>query len=194
MLLASSVSLPLTPISCFIFSTCILPCPLWPAPSSTSSLWSPIYHQTGWSWCREAQYMHDESSPRLPQCPVGPECRHLIERSSSFVIYGNIWKHIYLGPRKPRRIVILFFALYKYSYVLTYMVLPWHSHYVTQTSSVEYIKYYLMLMNIQCQKFKFALKTLYFTFLANGRDLQLMETSGWRWSRARVDCKQQLPI
>ena len=32
---------------------------------------------------------------------------------------GDIWKHIYLGPRKPRRIVI-FFALYKYTYLLTY--------------------------------------------------------------------------
>jgi len=28
-----------------IFSTCILPCPFWPASSSTSSLRSPIYHQ-----------------------------------------------------------------------------------------------------------------------------------------------------
>ena len=35
---------------------------------------------------------------------------------------GDIWKHIYLGPRKPRRIVILFFALYKYSYLLTYLL------------------------------------------------------------------------
>ena len=26
-----------------IYSTCILPCPLWLAPSSTSSLWSPIH-------------------------------------------------------------------------------------------------------------------------------------------------------
>jgi len=32
-----------------IFSKHILPCLLWPAPSSTSSLWSPIYYQTGWS-------------------------------------------------------------------------------------------------------------------------------------------------
>jgi len=34
---------------------------------------------------------------------------------------GDIWKHTYLGPRKPRRIAILFFALYKYSYLLTYL-------------------------------------------------------------------------
>jgi len=37
------------------------------------------------------------------------------------VSLGDIWKHIYLGPRKPRRIVILFL---RYTNTLTYLLTP----------------------------------------------------------------------
>jgi len=39
---------------------------------------------------------------------------------TSHIAWGMHMLHT-LGPRKPRRIVVLFFALYKYSYLLTYL-------------------------------------------------------------------------
>ena len=45
----------------------------------------------------------------------------LIDRSTATDSLGDIWKHIYLGPRKPRRIVILFFCAIQIL-LLTYLI------------------------------------------------------------------------
>jgi len=56
----------------------------------------------------------------------GTVCWLLSDRSpatDSLLSLGDIWKHIYLGHRKPRRIVtFIFHALYKYTYLLTYLL------------------------------------------------------------------------
>ena len=80
---------------------------------SVTANW-PVLNYTAW-WrghthgCKQLAHSRNAAAPR----PA-------VEPSTDSL--GDIWKHIYLGPTKPRRIVILCFALYKYTYLLTYLL------------------------------------------------------------------------